>query len=123
MFYRLLLPRVLKFHAFRHADYVINCLILKDIFDLFHGEIAMLLTPFLPKISANGEDIKASATEKNHFRENGKSYQPKAKARNTERTEINNHCGELCRRARFCETSSESGNKKGRAQAACVMWR
>ncbi|EPC4302720.1 hypothetical protein [Cronobacter sakazakii] len=49
MFYRLLLARVLKFHAFRHADYEIKCLILNGIYELFHGEIAMLMTPFLPE--------------------------------------------------------------------------
>ncbi|EOC0020211.1 hypothetical protein [Cronobacter sakazakii] len=75
MCYRLLLPRVLKFHAFRHADYVINCLILNGIYELFHGEIAMLMTPFLPEISADGEGRKASATGKeDHLRENRKSY-------------------------------------------------
>ncbi|ELQ5983498.1 hypothetical protein [Cronobacter sakazakii] len=75
MFYRLLLARVLKFHAFRHADYDIKCLILNGIHELFHGEIAMFMTPFLPEISADGEGRKASATgKKDHLRENRKSY-------------------------------------------------
>ncbi|AKE97343.1 hypothetical protein CWR40_003628 [Cronobacter sakazakii] len=64
MFYRLLLARVLKFHAFRHADYEIKRLILNVIYELFHGEIAMLMTPFLPEISADGEGRKAQMTGK-----------------------------------------------------------
>ncbi|ELY4600262.1 hypothetical protein SM003_002890 [Cronobacter malonaticus] len=75
MFYRPLLPRILKFHAFRHADYEVKCLILNSIYELFHDEIAMLLMPFLPEISADGEGRKAQMTEKkDHFRKNGKSY-------------------------------------------------
>ncbi|EPX1391504.1 hypothetical protein ACWWI0_002629 [Cronobacter sakazakii] len=64
MFYRLLLLHVLKFHAFRHADYAIKCLILNVIYELFHGEIAMLMTPFLPEISADGKGRKAQMTGK-----------------------------------------------------------
>ncbi|ELQ6039047.1 hypothetical protein ACU9FZ_002439 [Cronobacter sakazakii] len=64
MFYRLLLARVLKFHAFRHAGYDVKCLILNGIYELFHGEIAMLMTPFLPEISADGEGRKAQMTGK-----------------------------------------------------------
>ncbi|EKM7176315.1 hypothetical protein PVC88_002214 [Cronobacter sakazakii] len=75
MFYHLLLARVLKFHAFRHADYEINPLILNVIYELFNGEIAMLMTPFLPEISADGEGREAQMTGKeDHFRENRKSY-------------------------------------------------
>ncbi|EPE0992529.1 hypothetical protein ACSG74_003600 [Cronobacter sakazakii] len=62
MFYRLLLARVLKFHGFRHAGYEIKPLILNGIYELFHGEIAMLMTPFLPEISADGEGRKAQMT-------------------------------------------------------------
>ncbi|WP_237724314.1 hypothetical protein [Cronobacter sakazakii] len=69
MFYHLLLARVLKFHAFRHADYEIKHLILNVIYELFHGEIARLMTPFLPEISADGEGRKAQMTGKeDHFR-------------------------------------------------------
>ncbi|MDT3544618.1 hypothetical protein [Cronobacter sakazakii] len=75
MCYRLLLARVLQFHTFRHADYDIKCLILNGIYELFHGEIAMLMTYFLPEISADGEGREAQMTGKeDHFRENRKSY-------------------------------------------------
>ncbi|EOC0587773.1 hypothetical protein ACI01G_002967 [Cronobacter sakazakii] len=75
MIYRLLLARVLKFHAFRHADYEIKYLILNGVYELFHGEIAMLMTPFLPEISADGEGREAQMTGKeDHLRENRKSY-------------------------------------------------
>ncbi|AHB72516.1 hypothetical protein P262_p1013 (plasmid) [Cronobacter malonaticus] len=46
---------VLKFHTFRHAVFMFKLMIQKNLNELFHGEIAISITAFMPVLPENDE--------------------------------------------------------------------
>ncbi|WP_426347816.1 hypothetical protein [Cronobacter universalis] len=57
------LPVVLKFHTFRHADFMFKLLICMFFIELFHDEIAISMVAFLPLLSENDEARKGRREE------------------------------------------------------------
>ncbi|ROW61841.1 hypothetical protein C3E80_08970 [Cronobacter malonaticus] len=57
------LPLVLKFHTFRHADFIFKLLIYVFFIELFHDEIAISMVAFLPLLLENDEARKARREE------------------------------------------------------------
>ncbi|WP_050505965.1 hypothetical protein, partial [Cronobacter malonaticus] len=55
MFCCSVLSLVLKFHTFRHAVFMFKLMIQKNLNELFHGEIAISITAFMPVLPENDE--------------------------------------------------------------------